>query len=67
MSDQQGLFDEPLSGPDLDIAVHQSAFSPAEADHHLQTLLREIDWQQEEIIMFGKKTPIPRLTAWYGD
>ena len=67
MGDQQGLFDEPLSGPDLDIAVHQSAFSPAEADRHLQTLLREIDWQQEEIRMFGKKMPIPRLTAWYGD
>ena len=60
MGDQQGLFDEPLSGPDLEIAVHQSAFSPAEADRHLQTLLREIDWQQEEIRMFGKRMPIPR-------
>ena len=67
MDDQQGLFDEPLSGPDLEIAVHQAAFPSTEAAHHLETLLREIDWQQEEILMFGKKMPIPRLTAWYGD
>ena len=67
VSDQPGLFDEPLSGPDLEMAVHESAFSLTEADHHMATLLREIDWQQEEIRMFGKTMPIPRLTAWYGD
>ena len=60
VSDQPGLFDEPLSGPDLEMAVHESAFSLTEADHHMATLLREIDWQQEEIRMFGKTMPIPR-------
>lgn len=31
---------------------------------HLQT---HIEWQAEEIVMFGKKVMQPRLTAWYGD
>ena len=26
-----------------------------------------INWQQDQINMFGKIVPLPRLTAWYGD
>lgn len=26
-----------------------------------------INWKQDDIEMFGKRMPLPRLTAWYGD
>ena len=38
-----------------------------EASHYLALLLNELHWQQETLILFGKKTPTPRLTGWYGD
>jgi len=38
-----------------------------EADRALITLLSELDWQQEEIHMFGKQVLQPRLQAWHGD
>ena len=31
------------------------------------TLLEQVDWQQEYIKIYGKTHPTPRLTAWYGD
>jgi len=30
-------------------------------------LRAEINWQQEQIVMYGKSHPVPRLSAWYGD
>ena len=38
-----------------------------EADAILQSLIKHINWRQENIRMFGKNIAIPRLTAWYGD
>lgn len=39
----------------------------AEADRLLEDLDETTIWQQETIRMYGKVSPIPRLTAWYGD
>lgn len=39
----------------------------AEADEILASLLQELDWRQQEILMFGRRVLQPRLTAWYGD
>ncbi|MCT0198261.1 alpha-ketoglutarate-dependent dioxygenase AlkB [Synechococcus sp. CS-1325] len=39
----------------------------AEADHHLSALLQEVPWKQEQITLFGRTHPIPRLTCWMGD
>ncbi len=44
-----------------------SALPPATADQALQELLREIDWQQREILMFGRRCQQPRLVAWHGE
>jgi len=33
----------------------------------INILLEELDWRQDEIVMFGKKHLVPRLQAWYGD
>ena len=35
--------------------------------NYLSQLIEEIEWSQDKIKMFGKVTPLPRLTAWYGD
>lgn len=35
-------------------------------EHLLPKLLKEIDWQQNQIRIFGKSHPEPRLTAWFG-
>ncbi len=45
----------------------EEALSPDEADLAYVDLLDGIDWRQETARLFGKKIPLPRLTAWYGD
>lgn len=44
-----------------------AAFAAGEADRLLAELRRTIDWQQEEIVIFGQRRPVPRLVAWHGD
>jgi len=33
----------------------------------LRRLIDEIPWRAEEVVMWGRRVPQPRLTAWYGD
>jgi alkylated DNA repair dioxygenase AlkB len=44
-----------------------AAFDPSEASGLFDELRREIDWQQEDILMFGRRVPVPRRVAWHGD
>jgi alkylated DNA repair dioxygenase AlkB len=44
-----------------------AAFAADEADRLLAELRRTIDWQQEEIVIFGRPRQVPRLVAWHGD
>lgn len=64
---QGALFDPGLVGPGLDAVVHRRALAANEADGAFESLRREVPWQQDEIILFGRRTPLPRLTAWFGD
>jgi alkylated DNA repair dioxygenase AlkB len=41
--------------------------SEEESDRYLNALLKEVEWKQEPIVIFGKKVMQPRLTAWFGD
>jgi alkylated DNA repair dioxygenase AlkB len=43
------------------------AFRPPGADELFVRLRREIDWRQEEIVLFGRRCRVPRLVAWHGD
>lgn len=43
------------------------AFDQQEADRLLLELRQGIGWQQEEILIFGRRTAVPRLVAWHGD
>lgn len=43
-------------------------FLPTEiAPTVLQQLIEEVPWRAENIVIWGKSFPLPRLTAWYGD
>jgi alkylated DNA repair dioxygenase AlkB len=37
------------------------------ADRVFDEVMRETAWRQDEMRIFGRWTPLPRLTAWYGD
>jgi alkylated DNA repair dioxygenase AlkB len=32
-----------------------------------RSLFEEVDWKQDEVVMFGKRLTLRRLSAWYGD
>jgi alkylated DNA repair dioxygenase AlkB len=38
-----------------------------EADHYLQALLSEIEWKNDEAVIFGRHIITKRKVAWYGD
>lgn len=42
-------------------------FSQAESFRLMESLSSEIPWQNDEVIMFGKRIITRRMTAWYGD
>lgn len=42
-------------------------FSLEEANHFFNVLLNEIEWRNDEAIIFGKKILTRRKVAWYGD
>jgi len=40
---------------------------PAEASHYYEILLRDIEWKNDEAIMFGRHIVTKRKVAWYGN
>ena len=42
-------------------------FTLSDSNKLLESLLQNIKWQQDYIKIYGKKIPLPRLTAWYGE
>jgi len=67
-SAQGALFDpSDLNLPDADLTYLPAWLDRATADHWLDQLVRETPWQQPEVVLFGKRHPVPRLLAWYGD
>ncbi|MFV5695005.1 alpha-ketoglutarate-dependent dioxygenase AlkB family protein [Flavobacterium sp. LB3P122] len=68
----KSLFDstsEPiqLHLPDAEIVYYPAFFNKEEADSIYAELINDIPWQQDEIRVFGKIHPQPRLTALYGN
>ena len=54
-----------LLGGDL---LYAPGFIPAqEADRLFESLRNTIAWRQDFIALFGRRIPLPRETAWYGD
>ena len=52
---------------DGELLLYPHLFSSQESDDFLKNLQETIDWKQEEIRLYGKLIPLPRLTAWFGD
>lgn len=72
MEDTLPLFDMapmPITIPmiDADVKMIRSFYRRDESAPLMATLLQEIAWRQETIVLWGKQYPQPRLTAWYGD
>ena len=56
-----------LDLPDAEIIYYPQFFDKEQADQIYSELLQEIAWQQDNITIFGKTHPQPRLTALYGN
>jgi alkylated DNA repair dioxygenase AlkB len=56
-----------LDLPDADVRLWRQAFQPVAADEMLALLRSRIDWQQEDIVIFGERRRVPRLVVWHGD
>jgi len=53
--------------PDAALRLWPQAFERGEGVALFRELAATIDWQPEEIVMFGRRVPVPRLVAWHGD
>ena len=53
--------------PDADIEYYPTFFESNRADEFFEKLKNEIPWQQDNITVFGKTHPQPRLTALFGN
>lgn len=53
--------------PDATILYYPHFFSATKADELFAVLLEKIPWQQDNITVFGKSHPQPRLTALFGN
>ena len=51
--------------PDSDIWYYPSFLSKEKADHYFEHLKNQTPWQQDDIKVYGKVYPQPRLTALY--
>ncbi len=77
MYDQMGLWDNQLDSSDSqqtvvidtdgEVIFYPNVFSIQESDRLFSDLSSSIKWRHDTIHMYGKKIPLPRLTAWYGD
>ena len=50
-----------------DVQLWRDFVGGAKARLLLETLIDVTPWRAEEIVVWGKRHPQPRLTAWYGD
>ncbi len=47
--------------------LYENFLRQVDSDRLFQTLMKNVQWEEKKILMYGKQIPIPRLTAWYGD
>lgn len=53
--------------PDANIVYYPKFLNKSEADFYFTTLLKELNWEQHNIKIFGKTLPQPRLTSLYAE
>ncbi|TBU91978.1 alpha-ketoglutarate-dependent dioxygenase AlkB family protein [Phytopseudomonas dryadis] len=62
------MFDDPAPRlPGAELSYQRHWLDAATADDWLRRLLDETPWQRPEVVLYGRRHPVPRLLAWYGD
>ena len=56
-----------LDLPDGEARYWPDAIAAADAARLFEALRHGIDWREEEVLMFGRRVPVPRRVAWHGD
>lgn len=56
-----------LAAPDAELWLWDCALAPAEAAGWLEALRVELPWRQDEIKLFGRTHPVPRMQSWHGE
>ncbi|WP_452229891.1 alpha-ketoglutarate-dependent dioxygenase AlkB family protein [Lacinutrix sp. MEBiC02404] len=52
--------------PGAAITLFENFFSEEESDRLYNSLLKNTNWEQDQMTIYGKQIDLPRLTAWYG-
>ena len=61
-----GVFERvPMPDADVSYLPHLALGQPDA--QILRQIIAETSWRSEEVVMWGRRVPQPRLTAWYGD
>lgn len=58
---------EHLSREHADVRLLAGFLEERQADRCLRELTAEVAWQNEEVVLFGRRHPVPRLICWQGD
>lgn len=56
-----------LAGRDGELYYRPAFIQPASARELFECLHETLDWQQEDIVIAGRRIKVPRLVCWYGD
>lgn len=56
-----------LNLKEAEVSYYRNFLTQEQANEYILTLLKELDWQQHYIKIFGKTHPQPRLTALYAE
>lgn len=72
MGMQTSLFGAPprrevVDAPDAEVWLERDFLAPDEARGWMDRLRTALPWRQEEIRLYGKVHPVPRLSCWLGD
>jgi len=58
---------ERVQMPDADVFLLRRLELAQPEPRVLERLIAETEWHAEAVVMWGRRLPQPRLTAWYGD
>jgi alkylated DNA repair dioxygenase AlkB len=59
--------DLPLQLADAELRWQPAWLDKVTADQWFSALVTQTPWQQPQVLVHGRKHPVPRLLAWYGD
>jgi len=53
--------------PDAELHYYPAFLAELAGHRVLESLLKETPWQQDHLVFGGRRVPVPRLQAWYGN